>query len=276
MQKNKAPIARLVNSNKNTTNSKKILLINFALLCASSGLVIANDSTDCGINPFYQDHPLLCAKPEIGVDFGFTRTQFKDPADKMFNRNQFPINFFFGFNITERFGIEVGYGETRRKHKQVTLSPNEFAPGADPVLNNHLQIYDTSLSISQPYIGLKYKYPISDKLNFFSSLGVTAMKINASWENIEEPGAIPPIPAPAVKARRSHSIETRKNIPFCKVGLYYTINNSFSLRFITTWSKTSTLESYVPSQLTGFVNGIPMSIKLKNSVQYSLGIVYTI
>ena len=89
-------------------------------------------NSGCGVDPFYLEHSLLCAKPEFGIDIGATRTQFEEGhGDKMLNRNQHPINFFFGFNTTENFGVEFGYGETRRKHKQVSLGPGEFAPGGD-------------------------------------------------------------------------------------------------------------------------------------------------
>ncbi len=122
-------------TNKKTIPSKKISLIGLtSLLCAFSSQVIADKNTECDAEHFYQDHTLLRAQPEFGVDLGFTRTQFKHgQGDKMLNRNQMPINVFFDLNFTEHFGFEVGYGETRRKHKTVTLEVGEYSPGGDEV-----------------------------------------------------------------------------------------------------------------------------------------------
>ncbi len=262
--------------NKKTISSKKISLIGLtSLLCAFSGQAIAKKHTECNAEHFYKDHTLLRAQPEFGVDLGFTRTQFKHgQGDKMLNRNQMPINVFFGLNFTEHFGFEVGYGETRRKHKTVTLVPGEIAPGADEVGINEYQIYDTSLSISQPYISLKYKHPIGEKVQLFGAVGITAMKINASWENIADQTGAPP-QEPVFVTFRSKTINLRKTIPLVKVGLYCPLVNSFSLRLVATWLKTSNFQTYIPASGPGAFNN-PMNINMKNSIQYSLGIVYII
>ena len=102
----------------------------------------------------------------------------------MLNRNQFPINVFFGFNFTERLGVEVGYGETRRSHKTVTLGPGDRAPGHDLIEVGQYQVYDTSVSISQPYLSLKYTHPINDRIQLFGAVGATMIKLTGSWDYV--------------------------------------------------------------------------------------------
>jgi len=229
-------------------------------------------NSGCGVDPFYLEHSLLCAKPQFGIDIGATRTQFEEGhGDKMLNRNQHPINFFFGFNTTENFGIEVGYGETRRKHKQVNLGPGEFAPGGDPINPGEYQVYDTNLSTSQPYISLRYKHPLGEKLQFLGAIGITAIRIHASWENIEDDTQMIP---PAQSNMRSRFLDQRKIIPIVKIGLYYPLIKSFSLRFVTTWLQGSKLQVYIaPPQGLDWNS---MNINKKDDMQFSIGIVYGI
>jgi hypothetical protein len=137
--------------------------------------------------------------------------------------------------MTEHFGWEFGYGETRRKHEQVRLGPGESSPGAAEIHDGHYQVYDTALSISQPYVSLKYKHNIGEKLQFFGAVGITPMKLHAAWENTDDTG----VPNPMSRVERTKSIEIRKTIPLIRIGAYYRLNSSFSLRVLTTWSQTS-------------------------------------
>ncbi len=94
------------------------------------------------------------------------------------------------------------------------------------------------------------------------------MKINASWENINDTGQTPdPISLPI----RTKSIYMRKTLPLIRLGAYVPLNKSFSLRFITTWLQTSKLQKYIPSAPG---NNSSLLIKEQNNFQYSLGLVY--
>ena len=259
--------------NKKNKTAKKYLIGMAALLCGFSGLAIASD--ECSIEPLEHDHPLLCARPEVGIDVGFTKTQFKQEysVDKLLNRNQIPFNVFFGLNMTDHFGFEVGYGETRSKNKEVRLAKGEAVPGGDPVgVAPAYQVYDTSVSTSQPYISLKYKHPIGEKLQLFGAVGVAFMKMNASWDNIEDQTNLRP---PRQASSRTKHISQRKTIPLVKVGLYYPLVKSFSLRFVATWLQTSKMQIFV-SPPTGLVGWNSSNINVKNSIHYSIGVVYTI
>jgi hypothetical protein len=221
---------------------------------------------------FYKKHPLLNVQPEVGVDFSFTKIQFeKDHGDKMLNRNQYPVNIFFGFNFTDNLGIELGYGKAKNKHKDVSLGPGEFAPGADEIFAPDHHVYGTSLSIRQPYLSLKYTHAIKEKLHFFGAIGIAFMEINASWKNIEDINGTPP--DLAVVTLRTKNITLRKNIPLIKTGLSYYLMKSFSLRLAATWLQTSKMQMHVTESANGYN---PMDIFTKNNIQYSIGIVYSI
>jgi len=161
------------NKSNKKSSIKQLSILSAVALCASSNFSIAESdankceaSCKCSNAAFYADHALLRLQPEIGIDYGFARTKFKQgEGDKMLNRTVAPINVFFGLDFTEHFGVELGYGETRRKNKAVTLRPGEFSPGGDNIYPpNEYQTYDTSFSISQPYISLKYMHPVGEKL----------------------------------------------------------------------------------------------------------------
>jgi hypothetical protein len=261
---------------------KIIFLMGLFICCANHKLAMANSrssnessNNDCCCR-CCQEHPFLQAKPEIGIDIGFTNLQFyQNQGDKLLNRKQLPISAFFGFNITENAGIEIGYGEARRRHKTVTLEGGEYAPGAIPINRGQFQVYDTSISTSLPYVSFKYKYPIiKDRLNLFAAVGVTMFKLHASWENIEDSrGPLGTID----RSSRTYDYTIRKNLPLVRIGSYYELNKSFSLRFIATWTQVSKIEECIGIRENGWLtNGIPITLKNKNNVTYSLGIVYKI
>ena len=245
-----------------------------AICLYAANPALAETATECkSKDAFYQEHRLLCASPEMGVDLGFTRVKFNsgDAADKLLNRNLGVFNVFFGFNLNEKWGIEVGYGEAKKKHKDVTFQEGEVAPGVDPITANEFQIYNTAVQQSTPYLSLRYKQPVGEKLHLFAAIGVTPMKLYTSWENTADQNGTPPQAGDV--AMRSRTIETRKTIPLVKAGLYYQINSSVSIRCLATWFNTAKFKHYVPSTSFGSTSAL---LKEKNSIHYSLGLVYSL
>lgn len=223
---------------------------------------------------FYKQHPILMCKPEIGVDFGFTKTRFvaDGSVEKLLNRRQAPVNAFVGFNLTEKVGLEIGYTETMSKHKDITLVTGDYAPGAIDIPGGEYQTYDTSVSYKRLYLGVKYLTPIKGSWSFYGSAGMAMARDYVSWENVEDSSGIMPR---NIKNSRTYSITLRKNIPFVKLGLYYEINNHLSLRCLTAWFKSSEMTRFIPSREdNGFAIGIPTTIKNKNQMNYFIGLVY--
>jgi hypothetical protein len=118
-------------------------------------------------------------------------------------------------------------------------------------------------------------HPITDKIQFYGAVGVVATRMHLTWENTYDSsadGGAGGAPNANAAARRTKSLDVRKTLPMAKIGIYVPITNSFALRFITTWSKTSKIQYYVPSSDPN----TSITLQGKNTLQYSLGFVYRI
>lgn len=265
-------------STKELNTSNLYLFLVVAALGTNSIVHAAEEVTR---EDFYRTHALLRLKPEVGVDFGFTKTEFsKDNGDKMFSRRQIPMSIFMGVNFTDNLGMEVGYSGTKKKEREVRLDAGEFAPGGDAVttlIPGQYHLYNTSTSIDQPYVAMKWQHRLYNESSFYFAAGFAYTTMHLSWENIYDSsvaaGAGGP-PAADVKARRSQAIAISKLIPIIKAGVYVPITNAFSLRFIATWSQTNKLQRCIDK--VNAMNGNAMLLKRKNNIQYSIGLVYTI
>ena len=221
--------------------------------------------------------------PYVGVDIGRSRVAMqKNFGEKIFRKNATTYNFFGGLDLNEYFGIEVGYEKdnARREHN-AELVPGDFGgPGdvdPDAIIReiDGPNLFDTSFKLKQKYLGITAHYPILENISLSFLIGIARTTVKAEHTLIFAQGdQISAEDQRDFNLRRTYT--QAKSMPMLRLGVDYKMNNKFSLKSNVTWVQTSRIK--MNSEQNGQLNidnfvAFNNSLKLKNSVRYSLGIV---
>ena len=199
----------------------------------------------------------------LGADAVYSKTGFKkNYGDNTFAKSAPGINIFVGHMFNDNFGLEVGYEFEKKQKKNGNLNDglNEgvYFVG-QPVPADVVLSFKSEIKQRHPYLGLIGNVNIND--NFFAQAlaGVSVSNINAKCTYVEN------------QYNQSGNLRFSKTKPIAMVRLSigYKLTDKFDLRAYTTWRNTSRFK-VVAEGLKA------MSIKLKDTYNVGLGVVYHI
>lgn len=130
-------------------------------------------------------------------------------------------NLYFGLRFNDYFGVEVGYEETARSERKVTLYAGDMAAGAPihPIIE-HIG-FKSTIKVQGPHVGSVAFFPVSDKLDLFCSAGISFLK-GTSTRTVLFVREIP--------VYWTRTMVGRKQVPRISIGAQYEIKDGMWLR----------------------------------------------
>lgn len=215
--------------------------------------------------------------PYGGVDLGVQNIKFKSGyGDNLFKSALPKGNFYLGLKFNEYFGIEGGYETTLARKKDVVLTgPHDhdyFGAGLESLvmIAGDIAKLSNKIKISGLHLGITGEYPVyfnkqqKCPLSIIGYVGIKNTKIKLS-SNLYYHSA-----DPTLQDIFYLNKDNKKYLIRLSAGLQYFMNEKVGLRLIGSWEKFSKLS---PKN-----QGNPelLQAKLKNSLGYSLGLIFKV
>jgi hypothetical protein len=246
------------------------IIIPTSLLIASSSNVYANVYANLSFNEY---------SPFVGVDFGRSSLGLQQNyGDKIFRKNTTSYNLFAGLNFNDFFGLEVGHQRDNSRDATRTLVAGDYCPGGKVVTpTSSPLVFQTALKAKSTYLGATAQYPILEKLSIIGLVGISRASINARQTIVSIHGQ-PQTEKQIQDMLFARTYKKSKFVPMARIGAKCQVNKAFAVRGGITWMGTSRIRinSDQNSQpRTGTAPAPNNSIRLKNSMSYSMGIIYS-
>ena len=224
---------------------------------------------------------LSALTPFIGLDVGNSKTALqKNYGDKIFRKKATFYNLFTGLNFNEYFGMELGYQRDNKRQATRTLGTGDYCPGGAIILAAMNPIvFETSLRMKNTYLGATLQYPIFDKAKITALFGVARATIDAKHTIVSVHGIVQS-QQQIQDNLYARAYKKSKFIPMLRLGAKYQLNEKFALRGGVTWLGTARIKinsdqnGQPRPNLLGQPSAPNNSIRLKNSLNYSAGIVF--
>lgn len=216
-------------------------------------------------------NPTFILTPKIGVELGNRTLKWQEGLGKdHFTENLPQLDLFIELPIIEQFSLRFGHGMTTKRRGLVGYADDSY------ILNYFNQAgalnYLTETKLTANYIDAIYNYTLLQKddykLQFLAFLGASKTKLQLrqhelTLQNINT-------------GFDFDNLTTDKKICIRKgIGLQYVLDNGISFKLGVTHERTTKLKSSAPVYVLGALDGY-YNVEAKNSIIYSLGIVYQI
>lgn len=222
-----------------------------------------------------------------GVDFGIQKFKFEPGyGDNLFPKNLPKVNFFAGLKLNEYLGAELGYDTTIYKKKDAVLYAGDQYLGVPvtagllgPIVRlDYISTIKNSVKSSGVTFKITGNYPLNfnflkNPINLIMQIGMknNRMKISSNLSNMKI--FVGPNVAPL---NETTTLKKTKNILILSVGLQYLLNENVGIRILGNWEQLSKFKMTEYSlQGSTAINHL-LQAKLKNSIGYSLGIIFTV
>jgi hypothetical protein len=201
----------------------------------------------------------------FGVDIGVKRNDFIfSYGGNLFKSTQPLINIFIGGEVIQNLNLEINAQKTLSGNRQLVLPNNQPFLGLPPVpdapgATGGEMSYITNIKISSVGTNLIYKFnPMMNCENFNILFGV-GMKLTKAYLNVNNIGN-----------GNIFKLTKYNNKALVKVsaGWVYMFTDNYGIRGLVCWENTSIL------QPTMIRNGVEYKAKFKNSLNYTLGLLY--
>lgn len=211
----------------------------------------------------------------IGVDAGIQRGGFNkyETSQSNFKKSLPKANFFAGIKFNDYLGVEAGYEFSLNRGRNATFNVSNqedfMGIGGSALGLTGTQTSDVAnkYKISGFHFGVTGEYPISashNPLSFIGYVGIKNTTLKTLSKIIDHPvsGSIGDI----------YKLKSTKNILRLSLGLQYMLRENIGIRLSSTWENTS---KFSPEKSYQFSPAAELaSEKLKNSMSYSLGVVF--
>lgn len=204
--------------------------------------------------------------PYVGADAQYRYMPFaKGFGDNLFKKTSPQANLFIGNRFNEYFSLELAYNTSKKVKRSGRVGFGQLLAGVDPFLPGDFFDFNANSKISGISMNATFFLPIESVcgLEAVGSLGISRAKINTQYRLVaDHTGPIdPPI-------RRTFS--ARHAVMRLGGGLQYKILENLSIRALINWENTARFKNLTPKE--ALQPPLP-TLKLKNSIVYSLGLV---
>lgn len=197
----------------------------------------------------------------IGVNAGVKQNGFTPGyGDNLFNTKQPIANIFAGIEIIPHLNVEINLETTKNRQRHSALSGNDSFLGVVPgdlITRN----WQSDIKFSSIGADLIYKFnPICcDKFNILLGAGIKITKVNLKSKNLSSPST------PVLKLTENNT----KGLIKLSAGYEYMFTNNYGMRGLVSWENTSALKPVGTNRI-----GAKFTAQLKNSMNYTLGVLY--
>jgi len=257
----------------------EIILLIFLFLLLIQNAIDAQDKNNNSkeINKIEAAHR---SRPYIGIEAGFISEMLnplysfdafrKGYGVGLHQKNPMLYGLFLGKNLNDFISLEIGYETQHKNERVIELGAGDTLPGRIIIPANNSIIIKTIDRTEYWNAGLKFKIKDyeNNKLILWGKAGMSYAQIRASQEILaDEHGILPP------QDRRdlTRTFKSKKLIPSAQLGFDYSLSKNLAMRIFCGFKNLKLLKAKPKERPTG-----ESEIKLKDSIQLSLGLTYII
>lgn len=202
-------------------------------------------------------------KPTLGYDILSHHMQLKEGlGQNLFKTRHIPMSFIYAHGrLTENFGFEFGYHQTKMKKHKKHLSPGEHSIGVTPTSHEgHEYHYRTA----GPTASAIFFSPIPGTSlpgELFFTAGVINKRIYMK-DSLFSDNGIAQTP-PLVR-----TFKARKTLLRLSGGWMHKVNENFGVKTSISWENTGKLHHIKPDENPSS----PLSVGTRNTLNYGIGI----
>lgn len=203
-------------------------------------------------------------EPYVGIDFQNRHMDFhKNEGSQFFKKNSLQGDLFLGVKLHENFGVELGYEQSQRKKRNVSVNAGEANLGGTTFgANGTYQSQSKVQGFHLDAVGFMPIDSVAKDVTLFAKVGIAKLKAKLKRDLTSINGN----PTSSVDVFNQ---KDSKYVLRLAAGAQYLITPNVGVRGSVGFEKTSNLQPYF---LT--TTGQKRTVKFKNSFIYGLGVFY--
>jgi len=229
------------------------------------GLLLTGASVAFASEGFFRDFNPDTLNVYVGADLQNRHMPYKSgEGSQFFKKDSLQGNLFLGLRLHENFGVELGYEQTQRKKREVTLLPGDQTLGGVVGIS---QGFQTRAKLAGFHLDLMGFLPLEGyckDLSLFAGIGVARLKAKLERTNVAVGGVqFPPV-------TQSFDEKNSKYVARLTAGAQYLLTENLGVRGILNYENTSRIQP----QSTSPDGTRVVKVKLKDSFSYGLGVFF--